>query len=87
LVGFAVFNEYYVDYDNGDYQGQIATFVHEVMHALFFHPALFQVYPKNRRGQSYMFRDDNGTVKLRGNNILRFLREHSNCSRIDGGKF
>jgi hypothetical protein len=86
LVGFAVFNEHFVKYDNGDYHGQIATFVHEVLHALYFHPTLFNVFPNNRRGQSFLFEDNNGNVKLRGNNILRFIKDHFNCPNIDGGK-
>ena len=87
MVGYAVFNEHYIKYNNGNYQGQVATFVHEVLHALYFHPALFRLFPNNNRGQSYIFEDNQGTFKLRGNNILRFIRQHFSCPNIDGGIF
>lgn len=79
-----MFNEAFIEYDNGDYQGQIATFVHEVLHALYFHPTLFRSFPKNR-GRSYLFQDDEGKFKLRGNNTLRFMRQHFSCPSVDGG--
>jgi hypothetical protein len=81
-----MFNEYYVSYDNGDYKAQISNFVHEVSHALFFEPALFEKFPKNSNGESFLFKDSNGNYKLRGDNILKEIRSHYNCPTIDGGK-
>jgi hypothetical protein len=85
LVGFAVFNEAYIEYDNGDYKAQVATFVHEVMHALFFHNHLFTLFPQNSSNESFLFEDSDGKHKMRGDNILAQTRSHFNCSTIDGG--
>lgn len=85
LVGYAVFNEHFVRYDDGDYQAQVATFVHEVAHALFFHPSLFRMFPKNRRGQSFLSEEVDDVFRLRGNNVLRMLRTHFGCKRPLGG--
>ena len=87
MAGYAVFNEAYIEYDNGDYKAQVATFVHEVLHALYFHPALFEKFPKNSQGQSYLFQDSNGIHKMRGDTILSKIKSHYNCSTIDGGKY
>jgi hypothetical protein len=87
LVGYAVFNEAFISYDNGDYQGQVATFVHEVLHALYFHPVLYRSFPKNRNGDSFLFRDAQGKFKIRGDNVLRYIRGHFGCDNIDGGNF
>lgn len=86
-MGYAIFNEKFVSYDDGKADVQIATFVHEVLHGLFFHPKLFEYFPTNKFGQSFLFEDNESNFKLRGNNILNFLKEHFNCSLIDGGNF
>lgn len=85
LVGIAIFNESLVKFDNGNSQAQVATFVHEVLHALYFHPKLFIHFPRNSDNQSFMFRDDKGIWKLRGDNVLYFLRRHLDCPSADGG--
>lgn len=85
LVGFAVFNEYYIKYDSGSFTSQVATFVHEVLHALFFHPKLFALFPKNSKNESFLFKDSKGVSKMRGDSILSQIKEHFNCSSIDGG--
>jgi hypothetical protein len=80
-----MFNEPFVEYDNGDYKAQIATFVHEVLHALYFHPGLFEIFPQTSAGLSFMF-EDNGVYKLRGDTILKSIQSHYNCSTANGGK-
>jgi hypothetical protein len=82
-----MFNEHYVSYDNGDYKAQISNFVHEVSHALFFEPLLFKKFPNNSSGETFLFQDSNNNWKLRGDNILKEIRNHYNCSTIDGGIF
>lgn len=82
-MGFAVFNQSYVELEN--YQSQIATFVHEVLHALYFHPKLFRLFPANADGESFLFRDARRRWKLRGDNVLYFLRSHFDCPAVDGG--
>lgn len=86
LVGVAILNEPFVRFDDGDYQNQIATFIHEVFHALFFDPVLFKKFPPNSDGQSFLFKDERSRWKLRGDNVLYFLRIHSMCDGIDGGR-
>jgi hypothetical protein len=87
LAGFAVFNEAYIHYDQGDFQAQVATFVHEVLHALYFHPSLFSLFPKNSQNESYLFQDSNSIWKMRGDTILAQIKSHFSCSTIDGGIF
>jgi hypothetical protein len=86
LAGYAVFNEAFIDYKYAYFQSQVATFVHEVLHALYFHPILFTLFPKNKYGESYLFRDKKNIWKMRGDNILSAIRSHYKCSTIDGGK-
>jgi hypothetical protein len=81
-----MFNEPFISYDDGNFQSQIATFVHEVLHALWFHPALFERFPNNSSGDSFLFQDSDGKHKLRGDNILEQVKEHFNCSTVKGGK-
>lgn len=86
LAGYAMFNEYYVSFDNGDYKAQISNFVHEVLHALYFEPDHFKNFPSNKAGESFLFQDSNKVYKLRGDNILAEIRNHYNCPTIDGGE-
>lgn len=85
LVGFAMFNEYYINPAGSHFGGQLATTVHEILHALSFHPALFQIYPNNSSGETYVFQDGAGKWKMRGDNVLNEIRTHFGCSTADGG--
>lgn len=84
-MGYVIFNEDKVEYDDGKVEVQVATFVHELLHCLYFHPKLFDHFPDTRSGKPYMFEDDNEDFKLRGNNILNQVRSHFDCDEIDGG--
>lgn len=84
-MGFAVFNEAHLTFENGDYRAQIATFIHEFLHGLYFHPALFEVFPKNKDGSSFMFKDSNNIWKLRGDKIMETAKSHYGCDSFDGG--
>jgi hypothetical protein len=87
MVGYVVFNEAKVSYDNGVYENQISVFVHEVLHALFFHPVLFEYFPNNRFGESFLFRDlKDGVYKLRGDNVMKAIQNHFGCKDFNGGK-
>ena len=81
-----MFNEAELHYDDGNFQSHVATFVHEVLHALYFHPGLFEQFPKNKAGESFMYDDSNGTSLLRGDSILEQIRGHFDCSTVNGGK-
>jgi hypothetical protein len=87
LVGFAVFDEAHINYSADYFQEHVSTFVHEVFHGLFFNPILFQNFPLNSAGETFLFQDSNGIWKLRGDNVLKAAREHFNCPSIDGGRF
>ena len=80
-----MFNEYYINPAGSHFGGQLATTVHEILHALSFHPALFNIYPNNSSGESYMFQDSKGYYKMRGDNILKEVRDHFGCPTADGG--
>ena len=81
-----MFNEDYIKYDDGDVNAQIATFVHEVLHVLYFHKNSFENFPKNSAGESFMFKDSAGAWKLRGDEIMKQAKSHYGCSTLDGGK-
>ena len=82
-----MFNEAYIKYSNGDYRAQTANFIHEVLHALYFEPDLFQLFAKNSNGDSFLFKDANNKWKVRGTSILQTARNHYGCSTLDGGKY
>lgn len=82
LVGFVVFNPYYLDPLNGKLDNDVATYVHEVLHALVFSRQLFEKFPKvNGQAQYYVY---NTNYFLRGFNLLRVAKDHFKCSRIKG---
>lgn len=85
MVGIARFNTKYSNYQRGEFRSHVATFAHEVMHAIFFHPTLFRYYFPDSNGQSFLFQDSNGFYKIRGQHILQQIRDHFNCPSIDGG--
>lgn len=74
-----MFNQSHISYDNGDYRAQIATFVHEFLHAMYFHPSLFEQFPDNKDGASFIFKDSSGVWKLRGDTIMDVAKDHFNC--------
>lgn len=86
MVGYASFNEALISYDDGNPQAQIATFVHEVLHALWFHPGLWQRFPNNSAGESFLFKDTAANFyKLRGDSIMSQIKSHFDCSTTNGG--
>jgi hypothetical protein len=86
MVGYVVFNEAKISYDNGVYENQISVFVHEVLHAVFFHPILFEHYPNNEYDESFLFQDkQDGIYKLRGDNVMKAMRSHFGCKDFNGG--
>lgn len=82
FAGFAVFNEPFVSYDDGDIRAQIATFVHEVLHALYFHPGLFAEFPANAAGEEVLFQDAESKWFLRGDALKAKAKEHFGCNSI-----
>jgi hypothetical protein len=54
LVGFVTFNEDQISYKDGRYQMYVNNFIHEVMHALFFHPKVFEKFPAPPGETSYL---------------------------------
>lgn len=83
VVGTTLVNEYYLDYQNKPVKKFISTFVHEVLHALFFLGDSFRKYPRNSKGETFMFQDT--IFKMRGDNILREVRDHFNCPSLTAG--
>ena len=85
-VGWTVFNEYYLDINKPNINSDVATVVHEVLHALFFHPFLFNEYPKNSDGLSFSF-EENQRKYLRGDLLLKTAREYFKCENLSKSKF
>jgi hypothetical protein len=74
-----------VSFENGDFKNQISVFVHEVLHALVFDPSAWQNFPNNSSGETFLFKDTDNRYKLRGDNILKLVRDHYNCPTATGG--
>ena len=86
LAGFTVINEHYIDYNTTDYKNDVSTLVHEIMHAMFFDPVLFENDYPMYNGNPFYFVDNN-TPKIQGAATLDVLRSHFNCPTADGSKF
>ena len=82
VVGFAVFNPYYLDPAAGKLDNDVATYVHEVLHALVFSSQLWKFFPKTNGLSQYYVED--GNHYLRGPNLLQTVRSHFNCSSVRG---
>ena len=85
LVGWTVINEYYIDFNKKNMRKDVATIVHEVLHALYFHPNLFHIFPKNKFNQSFFY-NNNNQVYLRGNSLLDTCQKHFNCNSLEQSK-
>ena len=91
-VGLAVFNPYYLKPENGKLDNDVATYVHEVLHALVFSSQLWKKFPLTRAGKKqYVISKDKHY--LRGDNLLSTVRDHFGCQGIpavpledDGGE-
>jgi hypothetical protein len=80
-VGFAVFNPYYIDPAKGKLDNDVATYVHEVLHALVFSSQLWAKFPLVSGQPQYFVK--NGGHYLRGQNLLNVTRNHFQCSKIN----
>lgn len=90
-VGFAVFNPYYIDPSKGKLDNDVATYVHEVLHALVFSSQLWANFPKVKTRNRYnrydylpqYFVDTKGHHYLRGPNLLKAAQDHFGCKSLD----
>ena len=80
LVGFTVFNDYYLKVDNGKSDNDIATYVHETLHALIFSSTLWKFMPKVNGLDQYFIHD--GNHYLRSPILVNEARKHFNCPQI-----
>ena len=81
-VGLAVFNPYYLNPGSGKLDNDVATYVHEVLHALVFSSQLWKRFPKVNGMSQYYIED--GYHYLRGPNLLNTVRSHFNCPSLNG---
>ena len=70
-------NENWINFKDNSYMSQIETLSHEVVHALFFQPLLFDFFPKPVNQPNYLIQDN--VYKLVGLNIIRVVRDHFGC--------
>ena len=84
-MGYTIFNERYIDYETSHYNNDISLCVHELCHALFFHPFLFENNFPDYNGESFYY-EEGKIKKLRGHNTLAAIRDHFDCPTADGGK-
>lgn len=91
-VGLAVFNPFYIDPSKGKLDNDVATYVHEVLHALVFSSQLWKKFPKTKARKS-QYVVSNGKHYLRGDHLLKTVRDHFGCQGIpavpledDGGE-
>merc|ERR1740139_16148 len=81
-IGFAVFNPYYLNAADKKLDNDVATYVHEVLHALVFSSQLWKQFPKvNGKSQYYV---SGGNHYLRGPNLLQTARDHFGCEKLQG---
>ena len=81
-----VFNEDQVSFSDGKYQMHISTFIHEVLHALYFHPKAFEHFPPNKNGKPFLYKHSDGIAYIQGDNIVREAKRHFGCETLDKGK-
>lgn len=81
IVGLAVFNPYYLDAGAGKLDNDVATYVHEVLHALVFSSQLWNLFPKVNGENQYFV--SNGYHYLRGPHLLGTVRSHFGCPSLD----
>jgi hypothetical protein len=85
IVGWTVVNEHFIDVGKGNMIADVATIVHEILHALFFHPYLFQKYPVNLDDQPFYIQESD-VVYLQGTSLVQVAREHFNCPSLQRSK-
>ena len=87
LIGRMNINEFTINYTTpASYVKSLNVFIHELFHILFFNISLFDFYPSNSRNQSFKFEPSIDLIALRGDTILREVRNHYNCSTLNEGK-
>lgn len=93
MVGYAIFNEEYIDLDKENFRENVHATVHETMHSLFFHFDLFLEYPelknpKKKTNQDHLaFYINGGRLWSRGENLVRAYQEHVGCDNPKNCKF
>ena len=80
-TGLAVFNPYYLDPAKGKLDNDVATYVHEVLHALVFSSSLWKNFPPVNGYPQYVV--SNGNHYLRGKWLLQTVRDHFDCQDIN----
>ena len=84
IAGYIIFNEAKVSYTDGDYKAQLGTLIHEFLHTMFFHSKLFESFPNNSEGESFLFKDIDSKWKIRGDKILEVSRDFFGCKSLNG---
>lgn len=75
-------NEHFLDLQQPNLVSDVATIVHELLHALFFHPFLFEVYPPNAQNKPFLIREP-GRVFLQGTQLVETARAHFGCPSLE----
>ena len=57
------------------------------MHALFFAPDLFDDFPNNNKGETFTFKNSENIPHIRGDNIMKQVKEHYGCDTVESGIF
>jgi hypothetical protein len=76
-----VINEHYINLQKNNLQADISTVVHEILHALYFHPNLFKIYPKNYLNENFYYQE-NSQIYLRGANLIKTAKKHFDCPTL-----
>lgn len=80
-TGLAVFNPHYLDPGKGKLDNDVATYVHEVLHALVFSNQLWAKFPPVNGQPQYFVKG--GQHYLRGKWLLQTARDHFDCQDIN----
>ena len=80
--GSLIFNVLHGEPTINPVDGIITTMIHEIFHAIFFDILLFPFYPKNKLGQSAVYKDKRGTIRIRSDTFIEVARKHFNCKYL-----
>lgn len=75
-----------MDFKDNSYLSLIDTFVHEVLHTLFFEPEIFEGFPGDSKGAGFLYRDGSGRSWVVGDSIRETVQKHFQCANVKGGR-
>ena len=82
LAGSFIFNSFHARPHLNTIQEVISTIIHEVFHSIFFDMLIFPKYPLNSKKESAIYKDKDGTSRIRSDHFIQFAREYFDCKNF-----